>query len=221
MQKPIVDIALGDQVTATDPATGTTGARPVTALIRHSGPHHMVAITLDNATTTVATDHHPFWDTRTHTYVDATSLTTRDILLDAHGHTHAITAPRRYDADLTAYNLTVNKAHSYYARTTPVLVHNSGCDVPPPNLSPLGAGRRGAFRQAKRDAGSPVGRNPDSVGPNLDQRGRVQPGRSYRFGEQNIREDSGGHDFGPGNPQNRGSHFNGPDGDHYDYGRAR
>ncbi|WP_421666718.1 HNH/endonuclease VII fold putative polymorphic toxin [Pseudomonas lundensis] len=32
-----------------------------------------------------------------------------------------------------------------------------------------------------------------------------------------VRDDSGGHDFGTGNPQNRGAHFNDESGFHYDY----
>jgi hypothetical protein len=32
-----------------------------------------------------------------------------------------------------------------------------------------------------------------------------------------IRDDAGGHDFGDGNSQNRGSHFNDESGNHYDY----
>ncbi|WP_371128542.1 HNH/endonuclease VII fold putative polymorphic toxin [Pseudomonas sp. NFACC13-1] len=32
-----------------------------------------------------------------------------------------------------------------------------------------------------------------------------------------VRDDAGGHDFGVGNPQNRGSHFNDEIGNHYDY----
>ncbi|WP_424823298.1 hypothetical protein [Pseudomonas viridiflava] len=32
-----------------------------------------------------------------------------------------------------------------------------------------------------------------------------------------MRDDAGGHDFGSGNPQNRGSHFNDEAGNHYDY----
>lgn len=64
------------------------------------------------------------------------------------------------------------------------------------------------------------------MGPNIDKRGMVQPGKSYEFEVPSkgggtktviIRDDSGGHDFGPGNPQNRGSHFNNEAGDHFDY----
>ena len=32
-----------------------------------------------------------------------------------------------------------------------------------------------------------------------------------------IRDDAGGHDFGAGDPQNRGRHFNDEAGNHYDY----
>ncbi|UGS89370.1 RHS domain-containing protein (plasmid) [Ralstonia wenshanensis] len=96
----------------------------------------------------------------------------------------------------------------------------------PPNLSPEGAGRRGAFRQAKRDNGVPVCMCPTRVGPNLDKRGRVQQGRTYEFDQRDssgrvsttvLRDDAGGHDFGLNNSQNRGPHFNDQKEGHYDY----
>ncbi|WP_442866848.1 HNH/endonuclease VII fold putative polymorphic toxin [Acidovorax sp. NCPPB 4044] len=52
---------------------------------------------------------------------------------------------------------------------------------------------------------------------NYDKRGDLQPGREYEFkirlspGETKtvkIRGDTGGHIFGPNDPQNRGAHFN-------------
>ena len=91
----------------------------------------------------------------------------------------------------------------------------------PANLSPEGAGRRGAFRQAKRDTGIPMSLHPDEVRPNLDRRGVLQPGRQYVWdmpeGEVVIREDSAGHVFRDDPVQNRGPHFNTPDKEHYDY----
>jgi RHS repeat-associated protein len=95
------------------------------------------------------------------------------------------------------------------------------------NMSPPGAGRRGAFREAKRQSGIPVSQQPSRVLPNRDNQNKLQEGRIYEFevmGQggvtrtRQIREDSGGHDYGPGNPQNRGSHFNDEKGGHYDYG---
>jgi filamentous hemagglutinin len=94
-------------------------------------------------------------------------------------------------------------------------------------LSPHGAGRSGAFNEAKRNAGIPVSQQPSEVRPNVDRRGNPQPGYQYDFeitqpggGEPKtvtIRDDAAGHFFGEGNNQNRGPHFNDPAGNHYDY----
>lgn len=96
----------------------------------------------------------------------------------------------------------------------------------PPNLSPEGAGRRGAFRMAKKKNGIPMSQHPDQVGPNVDRNGNVQPGRTYKFNVQSeghkrneviLREDKAGHHYGPDNVQNRGPHFNDGADNHYDY----
>ncbi|MFN0061927.1 MAG: RHS repeat-associated core domain-containing protein [Myxococcaceae bacterium] len=93
----------------------------------------------------------------------------------------------------------------------------------PPNLTPLAARRNGAFKEAKRRNGIPVSRQPDRVTPNLDRKGSGQPGRIYEFDQGpgrdpiRIRDDARGHTYGPNDPQNRGRHFNDPDGNHYDY----
>ncbi len=91
----------------------------------------------------------------------------------------------------------------------------------PANLSPDGAGRRGAFREAKRKNGIPVNQQPSSVKPNVDRRGKRQPGRQYEYdtpeGKKTIRDDAGGHNYPDDPSQNRGSHFNDEAGNHYDY----
>ncbi|MEQ4282244.1 filamentous hemagglutinin N-terminal domain-containing protein [Pseudomonas syringae] len=96
----------------------------------------------------------------------------------------------------------------------------------PENMSPVGAGRNGAFNEAKRQSGIPTSQQPSRVLSNVDKRGNPQPGKIYEFevpasggGTRTIRirDDEGGHDFGVGNPQNRGSHFNDESGNHYDY----
>lgn len=98
--------------------------------------------------------------------------------------------------------------------------------TPPDNMSPSGAGRRGAFNEAKRRSGIPTSQQPSRVLPNEDRRGNRQPGNIYEFeiaapggGTRiiRIRDDANGHYYGPGDPQNRGSHFNDPRGNHYDY----
>ncbi|WP_272944398.1 HNH/endonuclease VII fold putative polymorphic toxin, partial [Yersinia wautersii] len=99
-------------------------------------------------------------------------------------------------------------------------------DSRPENMSPEGAGRSGAFNEAKRQSGIPVSKNPDRVLPNVDKRGNAQPGKIYEFdvpkpggGIQTIqiRDDVNGHFFGEQDVQNRGSHFNDQKGNHYDY----
>ena len=84
--------------------------------------------------------------------------------------------------------------------------------APPPNLTPVGAGRRGALRQAKRN--NNVSNSSElKVEPNLDRKNNVVDGRVYVFTnkdgqEVRIIDDVNGHYFGVDNPQNRGSHFN-------------
>jgi len=67
---------------------------------------------------------------------------------------------------------------------------------------------------------------PSRVLQNVDKRGNPQPGRIYEYEVPvpgggirtvRIRDDAGGHNFGPDNPQNRGAHFNDERGNHYDY----
>ncbi len=93
--------------------------------------------------------------------------------------------------------------------------------TPPPNLSPPGAGRHGAFKQAKRDFGIPVTMKPDDITENIDKRKKVQPGRVYVYeikktneqgrvekSEIKIRDDVAGHTHPDDPSQNRGKHFN-------------
>ncbi|HDC4527413.1 TPA: hypothetical protein O8U08_002802 [Enterobacter cloacae] len=96
----------------------------------------------------------------------------------------------------------------------------------PVNMSPKGAGRNEAFREAKRESGIPVTQQPDRVTPNYDRRGNLQPGITYEFDVRNpngsvstikIRDDAAGHFSGANDSQNRGSHFNDDKGNHYDY----
>lgn len=60
--KPIKDVKVGDKVLATDPQTGETRAEPVVALIRHSGEHSMVLVTLADGSVLDATGGHKVWD---------------------------------------------------------------------------------------------------------------------------------------------------------------
>ncbi|WP_322004747.1 HNH/endonuclease VII fold putative polymorphic toxin [Paraburkholderia tropica] len=113
-----------------------------------------------------------------------------------------------------------------YGPSTATFAKDDNGSAPPPNMSPEGAGRSGAFNEAKRNTGVPVSQQPSEVRPNVDRRGNPQPGYQYDFeipqqggGTKTvtIRDDAAGHSFGEGNAQNRGPHFNDPKHNHYDY----
>jgi RHS repeat-associated protein len=98
--------------------------------------------------------------------------------------------------------------------------------APPPNMSPPGAGRQGAFNEAKRARGIPTSQQPDRTLPNTDARGNLQPGRVYEYDipapgggirTEKIRDDAAGHVYTDNPSQNRGPHFNDAAKKHYDY----
>ncbi len=124
-KKPIKDVKVGDRVLATDPETGETNAEPVVQLIRHSGQHAMVLISLADGSVLDSTDGHPIWDASQHAFVNARQLRVGDKIETADGALLTITGLTTYTADLTAYNLQIHQIHTYYAGATPVLVHNS------------------------------------------------------------------------------------------------
>ncbi|MEU7384191.1 MULTISPECIES: RHS repeat-associated core domain-containing protein [unclassified Streptomyces] len=134
-RKPIKDVEIGDTVIATDPETGETGPREVTALIKGDGDKQLVDITLDTdgptgtkTDTVTATDGHPFWVPQLHQWVKAGNLASGQWVQTSAGTWVQITAIRHRTQATSVYNLTVDDLHTYYvlAGTTPVLVHNCG-----------------------------------------------------------------------------------------------
>lgn len=131
-QKPIEEVRVGDEVLATDPQTGESGARKVQELIRHGGDHTMVDVTLDDGTVIEATDEHPFWSANRGEFVFAIEIEVGDLVLGADGDLLTVTETVVYVEDLIAYNLAIEGIHTYYVGETPVLVHNT---CPPSNLA--------------------------------------------------------------------------------------
>ena len=132
--KLIKDIKPGDKVLATDPETGTTETKTVSAAIIGKGEKHLVKVTIDtdghNGTrteTVTATDGHPFWVPQLREWLRADQLKA-DTWLQTGSGTHVqITAVRAWTAtNAIVHNLTVTDIHTYYvlAGATPVLVHN-------------------------------------------------------------------------------------------------
>ncbi|MFF7438843.1 polymorphic toxin-type HINT domain-containing protein [Streptomyces sp. NPDC008122] len=132
--KPIEDVKIGDEVTATDPVTGKTAAKKVTATIFTASDKNYVDlnITTKHGTGTLTTtDHHPFWSESEQEWVDAGDLKPGATLRTSDGETATVQSARTYKAQQDTYNLTVADLHTYYvlAGATPVLVHNCDGDV--------------------------------------------------------------------------------------------
>ncbi|MFG3052995.1 RHS repeat-associated core domain-containing protein [Kitasatospora sp. NPDC048239] len=136
--KPIGEIEPGDVVTATDPQTGETGAKAVTAKIVTPDDASFTELTLATpgqekepgaATTLVSTSHHPYWDSTASRWVEASSLEPGHRLrIPDQGHLVIVGARTYTTQPQRADNLTIADVHTYYvlAGTTPVLVHNCG-----------------------------------------------------------------------------------------------
>ncbi|MFJ6655164.1 HYD1 signature containing ADP-ribosyltransferase family protein [Streptomyces sp. NPDC091377] len=138
--KRIRDVKAGDVVKATDPETGKTYDRKVTAEIKGKGAKQLVKITLDTdgasgtkTASATATDGHPFWVPALRDWIDATDLKPGQWLQTSAGTRVQVTALKRWTApNQTVHNLTVADTHTYYvlAGATPVLVHNCNDEIP-------------------------------------------------------------------------------------------
>ncbi|GAA1750476.1 hypothetical protein GCM10009747_04780 [Agromyces humatus] len=130
---PIENVELGDEVLATDPETGQTASKPVTALITGAGEKDLTTISIaaqggDGAGTVVATDGHPFWVPEIGRWVDAGDLLPGDWLSTSAGTLVQVTAVAHDHREQAVHNLTVADTHTYYvaAGADAVLVHNCG-----------------------------------------------------------------------------------------------
>ncbi|MCP3765362.1 polymorphic toxin-type HINT domain-containing protein [Streptomyces sp. MAR25Y5] len=128
----IEDIEVGDKVLATDPKTGATSEREVTATIVTDDDKHFTDLTIttpDGPEDLVATHEHPFWVVSERKWVEAGDLEPGMSLRTDDGRTVLVAAARQYQDHQRTYNLTIEGVHTYYvlAGQTPVLVHNSNC----------------------------------------------------------------------------------------------
>jgi RHS repeat-associated protein len=141
--KPIRDIKVGDEVMATDPETGEESARAVTQL-HDNIDNDLTDITVSAASgaggqpesaTLKTTQHHPFWDATTESWVDARDLQPgTSTLIGPDGEIQHVSAVRNHIGPARMHDLTVSTVHTYYVMVgaRPVLVHNmdgENCDL--------------------------------------------------------------------------------------------
>ncbi|MEU9305835.1 polymorphic toxin-type HINT domain-containing protein [Streptomyces sp. NPDC048269] len=129
--KPIEDLVTGDEVLATDPETGESGTKTVTATIYTEGDKKYADVSVqtdDGVKTITTTDHHPFWSESDQTWKNAGDLKPGTTLRTDEGSPVPVIRIRVYQATHETYNLTVTDFHTYYvlAGAAPVLVHNCG-----------------------------------------------------------------------------------------------
>ncbi|MFB9472057.1 polymorphic toxin-type HINT domain-containing protein [Nonomuraea salmonea] len=127
--KPIEKVETGDEVVATDPATGRTEARPVLTLISSKGVKKLVdiTVTVDGAKDVItATDNHPFWVPKRKAWLTAGALQSGMWLQTSAGTYVQITAIAHRTATQRVHNLTVEDLHTYHvvAGSQAILVHN-------------------------------------------------------------------------------------------------
>ncbi|MFB7190306.1 Hint domain-containing protein [Streptomyces sp. NPDC056230] len=128
--KKIEEIKVGDKVLATDPETGRTDSRKVTALIVTEGDKLLNELTIetkDGEKKLTATREHPFWVPSERQWVEAGDLRRGMKLRTSDGSVAEVRASRSYSKHERTYNFTVEDVHTYYvlAGSTAILVHNT------------------------------------------------------------------------------------------------
>lgn len=128
--KDIEDIRRGDTVLATDPVTGETSGREISATIVTDDDkrfNELAIATREGEKRLRATHEHPFWSPSEKAWVEASDLRRGMTLRSRDGSAVAVQANRAFDRNARTYNLTVDGLHTYYvlAGATPVLVHNA------------------------------------------------------------------------------------------------
>ncbi|MBB5873446.1 RHS repeat-associated protein [Allocatelliglobosispora scoriae] len=177
--KPIGEVEVGEEVAATDPGTGETTARQVTAL------HRNVDLDLTDVTvgtvradntkpdkggrdesagtvrgpppiTLQTTDHHPFWDATDGRWVDAADLEVGHELTGPTGERLTVLAVRSFTGAKVMRDLTVDTIHTYYvlAGVIPVLVHNCDGEVYWVNESSSKSGAAAHYESGATGAGA-------------------------------------------------------------------
>ncbi|MCG5442616.1 DUF6531 domain-containing protein [Micromonospora sp. NIE79] len=148
--KRIDQVRVGDRVLATDPTTGRTEQRAVTALIVGAGNKKLVEITVgtggtkDGATGKVtATEGHPFWVASMGRWVTAGELEVGYVFETADHRPASVVAVRKWIERQVVHNLTIDEIHTYHvaAEGADLLVHNCGDFIGP--LDHVALGMRG------------------------------------------------------------------------------
>ncbi|MFV3130842.1 polymorphic toxin-type HINT domain-containing protein [Niveispirillum sp. KHB5.9] len=119
--KPIEQVAVGDQVLSLDETTGQQEVKNVTELTNRVADR-LVTVQYGNATIE-ATPEHPFY-VPGRGWITAEALRVGDPLLGRDGRTAPVSATATRDNPVKVFNFEVADNHNYYAGKQAILVHN-------------------------------------------------------------------------------------------------
>jgi Pretoxin HINT domain len=128
-RKPISELEVGDRVLATDPETGLTAGREVTAvhLNLDSALADVTVIDSDGDVSTInTTQHHPFWNVGDSKWTDVVDLDNGDRLRSTDGSLLTVVSVRSFKGEQWMWDLTIDDIHTFYVANgdEPILVHN-------------------------------------------------------------------------------------------------
>ncbi|GAA4251693.1 hypothetical protein GCM10022255_045320 [Dactylosporangium darangshiense] len=128
-KKRIADVKVGDVVVATDPQTGKTAFKIVTAVHVNDDTSFtdlILAVPGLTAGALHTTADHPFWSVTRQRWISAGELRVGEALRAEDGTSVLVAGVHSFKGRAWMYNLTVDSVHTYYvlAGTTSVLVHN-------------------------------------------------------------------------------------------------
>ncbi|MFB7381566.1 polymorphic toxin-type HINT domain-containing protein [Kitasatospora purpeofusca] len=131
--KDISEVVPGNEVLATDPQTGRSDGRAVTATWSHDDAD-LVDVTVrsgDGEEVVHTTAEHPFWDATVQRWIPAAGLPAGHTLTTEDGQDATVVAITGVGGRQAMYNLTVDGLHTYFvdAGGTSLLVHNA-CPKP-------------------------------------------------------------------------------------------
>jgi hypothetical protein len=119
-------VEVGDAVLSLDPATGEQSVEAVTAVV-DGRDRAVTAVSLSDGSGVVTTPGHRWWLVDGREFVRADHLAAGDRVLGADSGTLTVAGVETVvGAARPMVNLTVERTHTFYAGTTPVLVHNCG-----------------------------------------------------------------------------------------------
>jgi Pretoxin HINT domain len=133
--KKINEVVVGDNVRTTDPVSGETVVRGVTAL-HVNNDTDLADVAVRDAegyfSAIHTTQNHQFWDESRKQWVAASNLKAGELLRDLKGSNLTVVAVVTWTGSQTMYDLTINGVHTYYIEsgTGTVLVHNCGWGNP-------------------------------------------------------------------------------------------